>query len=155
MFQNNSSFSRDIQSNHFADYQSVLNNFNQIKNATFFINYTNLSNNDLIVISNIIFDSIDKLDLMSLHFIKKNREKLSESLVKKFEKMEREHLLLIEKIGEFNNIVEAFTIFNKTANTQNNFTCVHIISKYKFVLYQIIGTIKRLIAYADILKERL
>lgn len=143
-------FQSTRQSNHFADYELVLNNFNQIKHAHFFINYTTISPNDLIILSNIIFDSIDKLDNMSLHFIKKNREKLSDSLCRKFEKMEREHYFLMEKIGEFNQIHKTIM---ESQISPNNYSNLFIITKYKFILYQIIGTIKRLIAYADILKE--
>lgn len=149
----NNNHSRDAQLNHFSDYQLVLNNFNQIKQAHFFINYSNILPNDLIILNNILFDSIEKLDLMSLHFIKKNREKLSESLNNKFENMEKLHYLLMENICEFNQINK--TILESQINTPNNYSYLYIISKYKLILYQIIGNIKRLIAYADILKERL
>lgn len=157
-----SSTSSVVKVNPFDVYNTVLTNFTSIKNLACFSNYTAIPPNDLITISNITMDCVDKLSEMSILFIKKIHDSnVSVSTIEKLHEMKKIHDELIGYINKFNlissNISDRFTEI--CANNLNqeaiNYIYYDIINRHKLIVFQIFDSIKRINIYIGLVKDKI
>jgi hypothetical protein len=146
----------------FDTYNTINTQFTSIKNLQSFINYTIIPANDLIVISNIIIDSLDKLSELSVFYIKKcNDSTISISTIDKLQKMNEIHNDLLKQIYRFNEISIDVTngckdiIHYNSSQDLANYINYNIVNRNKLVLMQIFDSIKKLNSYAVLVKDKL
>ena len=148
--------------NPFDIYNTVQANFTSIKNLACFVNYTMIAPNDLITISNITLDCVDKLGEMSVLFVKKtNDSSISVSTIEKLQRMKEIHDEMINHINKFNlissNISDRFTEIcaNNLGQDAVNYIYYDIMNRHKLILYQIFDCIKRLNVYVTLVKDKI
>ena len=146
----------------FDIYNTINTQFISIKNLQSFTNYTIIPAADLIVISNIIIDSLDKLSELSVFYIKKSHDSsISISTIDKLQKMNELHNDLLKQIYRFNEISIDVTngckdiIHYNSSQDLANYINYNIINRNKLVLMQIFDSIKRLNSYAILVKDKL
>ena len=151
-----------VKVNPFEIYNTVQINFTSIKNLVCFANYTMINPADLITISNITLDCVDKLGEMSVLFVKKiNDSTISVSTIEKLQRMKEIHDEMINYINKFNlissNISDRYTEI--CANNLNqdaiNYIYYDIMNRHKLILYQIFDCIKRLNVYVTLVKDKI
>ena len=155
-------FSTVVKPNPFDTYNNILDQFKSIKNLNSFINYTAIAPTDLITISNITFECVDKLGDLSAFYVKKiNDSTISVSTSEKLQRMYDVHNELLSYIYKFNlisaNISDRFTEI--CANNLNqdaiNYIYYDIINRHKLLLHQIFDSIKKLNVYVVIVKDKI
>ena len=146
----------------FDIYTTIQAQLQTIKNLQAFTNFTQLSPNELITISNTTLDCVEKLGEVSSFFIKKlNDTTLSTTTVDKLFKMFEEHNDLLKLIYKFNLISSDISNNYKDifANNMNqdiiNFVFYDIINRNKLIILQIFESIKKLNVYSSLLKDKL
>jgi hypothetical protein len=154
-------FSISTKINPFETYNNISTQFQTIKSLNSFNTYTVIPTNDLISISNIIMEAVDKLSEISIFYIKKLNESISNNLLIQFQEMFKYHNCLLDKIFEFNKI--SADILDGMQNTFSlklppeivNYINYDIINRYKLIIIQIINYIKKLNAYVSLVKDKL
>jgi hypothetical protein len=151
-----------VKVNPFEIYNTIQTNFTSIKNLTCFVNYTMIPPTDLITISNVTLDCVDKLGEMSVLFVKKiNDSSISVSTIEKLQRMKEIHDEMINHINKFNlissNISDRYTEI--CANNLNqdaiNYIYYDIVNRHKLILYQIFDCIKRINVYVTLVKDKI
>ena len=157
-----SSVSTVIKENPFEIYNHVQTQFLTIKNLNSFQTYTIISSNDLIIISNILTDCVDQLgDVSALYISKINNSNISVLTVDQLQKMHQLHNELIETIKKFNlislDITNNIKEIHRTNYTQDiiNYTHWDIINRYKFIILEIIDSVKKLNVYVELVKNKI
>ena len=141
-------------------YNYIYQQFITIKNSNSFNTYTIISPSDLILISNIIMECIDKLgDLSSIYINKLNNSNISSINMTYLTKMSSIHDNLFDKIYKFNNISSDILIGLKEINDKKlnqdtiNYIYYDIINRYKLIIYQIFNLLKSIISYITLTKD--
>jgi hypothetical protein len=142
----------------FDTYNTVQTQYQNIKNLNCFNTFTAIPTNDLMTISNINIDSVDKLSEISVFYIKKLSEPLNNNLIIQLEEMIKYHNMLLEKIYEFNKISQnilkgvqdIFTL--KLSQDVANYIYFDNINRYKLIIVQIINLIKQLNVFVGLIK---
>ena len=155
-------FSSAVKPNPFDVYTNVNEHFKSIKNLNSFVNYTVIAPADLITLSNITFECVDKLGDLSAFYIKKiNDSSISVSTADKLQRMYDVHNELLAYIYKFNlisaNISDRFTeiLTNNLNQDAINFIYYDIINRHKLLIHQIFDSIKKLNIYVGIVKDKL
>lgn len=155
-------FSNASKVNHFDVYNYVQEQFTSIKNLGSFVNYTSILPADLITISNITFECVDKLGDLSAIYVKKiNDSCISVSTSEKLQRMYDVHNELLGYIYKFNlissNISDRFTEIS--ANNLNQeaigFINYDIINRHTLTIHMILDSIKKLNVYVAIMKDKI
>ena len=116
-----SSINLNRTNNHNDIYNYIYQQFITIKNSNSFNTYTIISPSDLILISNIIMECIDKLgDLSTIYINKLNNSNISSINMTYLTKMLSIHDNLFEKIYTFNNISSDILNGLKEINEKKN-----------------------------------
>jgi hypothetical protein len=149
-----------INLNYLDIYYYIYQQFITIKNSNSFNTYTLIPPTDLLIISNVIIDCIDKMgDLSSIYINKLNNTNISSANLIYLNKIVNIHDELLEKIYNFNNISsdilnELKEISDKKLNQETiNYIYYNIINRYKLMIYQIFNLLKILIAYVILIKD--
>lgn len=128
-----------------------------IKNISSFSNYSIISPSDLISISNIIFDCVEKLSDTSALYIKKlNDSNISSKNINNLHEMYCLHNELLERLYKFNTISSDISekskeIFDINSNKDViNYIYYDIINRSKLIIFQIIESIKKLSIYSEL-----
>ena len=155
-------FASSVKVNSFTTYNHVETQFISIKNLNSFQNYTIISSNDLITISNIVSGCVDQLGDISAFYISKiNNSKLSVHTVDQLQKMLQLHDDLIDNINKFGSISLDITNNVKEIHKNNfnqeivNYIYWDIISRYKLVIIKILEILKKLMVYIDLVKNEI
>jgi hypothetical protein len=151
------------QKSHSLDtYSFVLTKFNEIKSIDSFTNFSQIHGQDLITISNISFDCLDKLaDVSGFIERKLNDSNLNETVLGQLNKLDNLNNLLHEQIYLFNNISHDITIVIKDITVQShcqeviNYINFDLITKYKQIIFKIFNIIKKINIYVELLKPKL
>jgi hypothetical protein len=151
-----------VKVNHFEYYNYVENQFISIKNQNSFQNYTIISSNDLIIISNIITECVENLGNLSAFYVSKiNNSKLSVHTVDQLQKMLQLHDDLINNINKFGSISLDITSNLKEIHKNNfsqdiiNYIYWDIISRHKLIVIKILEIIRKLLVYVDLVKNEI
>ena len=155
-------FSTTVKPSPFDMYNNILEQFKSIKNLNSFVNYTAIAPADLITISNITFDVVDKLGDLSAFYVKKiNDSTISVSTSEKLQRMYDVHNELLGYIYKFNlisaNISDRFTEIctNNLNQDAINYIYYDIINRHKLIVYQIFDSIKRINIYVGLVKDKI
>ena len=150
------------KTNYFDVYNYIQTQFTSIKNLNAFKTFTVIPTNDLITISNILMDCVERLGDISAFYIKKtNDQNISVATVDQLQKMYQIHNELIILISKFTLI--SSDILNSMKDIyQNNFgqdtinyIYWDIINRYKLLIFEIIDCIKKLNVYVELIKNKL
>jgi len=151
-----------VKVNPFDYYNHVETQFISIKNLSSFQNYTIISSNDLIIMSNIINNCVENLgDISALYVSKINNSKISVHTVDQLQKMLLLHDDLIDNITKFSSISLDITNNLKEINKNNfnqeiiNYIYWDIISRHKLIVIKVLETIKKLLVYVDLVKNEI
>jgi len=152
-----------VQKSHSLDtYGFVITQFNSIKSTGSFVNFSQISGQDLISICNISFDCLDKLSEVSAFIERKqNDPNLNSITLTQLIKLEKLHEELHNQIYSFNEIVHDITTQVKEMATNNlnaeiiNYINFNLVNKYKQIIYKIFNVIKKINVYVEILKPKL
>ena len=152
-----------VQKSHSLDtYGFVITQFNSIKSTGSFVNFSQISGQDLISICNISFDCLDKLSEVSAFIERKqNDPNLNSITLTQLIKLEKLHEELHNQIYSFNEIVHDITTQVKEMATNNlnaeiiNYINFNLVNKYKQIIYKIFNVIKKINFYVEILKPKL
>ena len=146
----------------FETYNTVQEQFQIIRNLNSFNTYTCPSTDDLMLISNITIDCVDKLSEISSFYIKKAYDAtISMSTIDKVHKMNDIHNELLNNIYKFNlissDVTERFIdIFTKNLSQDViNFIYYDIINRYKMIIFQIFDSINKLNIYVGFVKDKI
>jgi hypothetical protein len=141
-------------------YNYIYQQFITIKNSNSFNTYTLIPPSDLILISNIIMECVDKMgDLSSLYINKLNNSQISNINISHLNKIITLHDELFKQIYNFNNIscdiLNGLKEINDKKFNQDTIYCVYydIINRYKLIIYQIFNLIKSLITHIILIKD--
>jgi len=155
-------FACSVNVNPFDYYNHVETQFISIKNLSSFQNYTIISSNDLIIMSNIINNCVENLgDISALYVSKINNSKISVHTVDQLQKMLLLHDDLIDNITKFSSISLDITNNLKEINKNNfnqeiiNYIYWDIISRHKLIVIKVLETIKKLLVYVDLVKNEI
>ena len=155
-----SSININRTNNHNDIYNYIYQQFITIKNSNSFNTYTIISPSDLILISNIIMECIDKLgDLSTIYINKLNNSNILSINITYLTKMLSIHDDLFNKIYTFNNIssdiLNGLKEINEKKITQDNINYLYydIINRYKLIIYQIFNLLKNIISYSTLTKN--
>lgn len=148
--------------NPFDVYNHIQTQFNTIKNCNAFTNYSIIPPNELIGISNITLDCVEKLSEVSSLYIKKMHDStLSVVTIEQLGKMLDIHNELLEKLYKFNGIscdisnnMKDIGQYNFNQDIQN-YMNYDVINRHKLLILQIIDTIKRINVYVELVKNKL
>jgi len=142
-------------------YNTILTQFQTIKNSTFFINYTMIPPGELVSISNIISDSIERLgELSSLYIKKHNDSAISISTIEKIKCMYDLHNELLSHLYNFGKlssyVVEGMKDISMSNSIADFTSYIHydFINRHKLIILQIFDTIKKINVYCTILKDK-
>jgi hypothetical protein len=151
-----------VKVNPFATYNHVETQFISIKNLNSFQNYTMISSNDLITMSNIISECVENLGDISVFYINKtNNSTISVHTVDQLQKMYQLHNELIDSINKFSSISLDITNnikeIHKNSFTQEivNYIYWDIISRHKLIVVKILEILKKLMVYIDLVKNEI
>lgn len=154
--------SSSVKVNPFDYYNHVETQFISIKNLNSFQNYTMISSNDLITISNIVTNCVENLgDISALYISKINNSKISVHTVDQLQKMLLLHDDLIDNINKFSSISLDITNnikeIHKNSFTQEivNYIYWDIISRNKLIVIKVLETLKKLSVYVDLVKNEI
>jgi hypothetical protein len=148
--------------NQFDIYNLIQTRFNTIKTNNSFVNYSIISPNELISISNMTLDCVDRLSEISSLLIKKMYDSsLSCVTYEQIINMFAIHNELLDKLYKFNGI--SYDITNnikdigqyKFNQEIQNYMYYDVINRYKLLVFQIIDTIKRINVYVDLIKIKI
>ncbi len=146
----------------FDVYNHIQSQFISIKNLNAFTTYTAIPANDLITISNITMDCVERLGDVSALYIKKTHDSnISVVTVDQLQKMHQTHNELISTIKKFNLISSDITNSMKDIYQNNfsqdaiNYMYWDIINRYKLLIFEIIDTIKKLNVYVELVKNKI
>ena len=141
-------------------YNTILVQFQTIKNSKSFINYTLILPTELLSISNIVLDTIEKLSELSSLYIKKHNEfTISVSTLDKIKCMYELHNELLVHIYNFAKISSCVVDGMKDISMINgivdftSYIYYDIINRHKLIILQIFDTIKKINVYCTILKD--
>ncbi len=156
------SVSTTVKTNPFEVYNHIQTQFTSIKNLNAFNTYTIIPANDLITISNIVMDCVERLgDISALYIKKTNDSNISVVTIDQLQKMHQTHNELITTIKKFNLISSDITDSMKDI-FQNNFSqdavsymYWDIINRYKLLIFEIIDSIKKLNVYVELVKNKI
>lgn len=152
------SISASIKTNQFDVYNYIQTQFTIIKNLNAFTTYSIIPGKDLITISNIIMDCIEKLgDTSALYIRKINDVNISSITIDQLQKMQQTHDELIITIKKFNIISSDITYVYQNDYSQDAINHMHwdIINRYKMLIFEIIDLIKRLNVYVELVKNKI
>jgi len=151
-----------VKVNPFDYYNHVETQFISIKNLSSFQNYTIISSNDLIIMSNIINNCVENLgDISALYVSKINNSKISVHTVDQLQKMLLLHDDLIDNITKFSSISLDITTNLKEIQKNNfnqeiiNYIYWDIISRHKLIVVKVLEIIKKLLVYVDLVKNEI
>lgn len=151
-----------VKPNPFEHYNTTLGQFQNIKNIPSFTNYTIILPADLLTISNITNDCIDKLSEISILYIKKQYDStISVSTIEKLKIMYELHNELLGFIYNFNKISSDVVDGLKDVSQYNmnqelvNYIYYDIINRYKLIILKICETIKRLNVFVGLVKDKI
>lgn len=152
-----------VQNSHSLDtYNFVLTKFNEIRSIDIFTNFNQIQGQDLVTISNISFDCLDKLSNISGFIERKlNDSNLNETVLGQLNKLDNLNNLLHEQIYLFNHIYHDTTLLVKDITNQShsqeviNYINFDLITKYKQIIYKIFSIIKKINIYVELLKPKL
>lgn len=151
-----------IQENYFEVYNFIEKQFTNIKSHNSFMNYTNISPTDLVSISNITLECVEKLGSVSPFLIKKmNDSSISLLTIEKLTKLFEIHNELLHYLYAFNRISEDIynnlKDMNQITFTQEllNYMYYDIINRYKLIILKIIDSIKRINIYVELVKNKI
>ena len=154
--------SSSVKVNPFDYYNHVETQFISIKNLNSFQNYTMISSNDLITMSNIISECVENLGDISVFYINKtNNSTISVHTVDQLQKMYQLHNELIDSINKFSMISLDITNNLKEINKNNfnqemiNYIYWDIVSRHKLIILKILELIKKLYVYVDLVKKEI
>ena len=154
--------SSSVKVNPFDYYNHVETQFISIKNLNSFQNYTMISSNDLITMSNIISECVENLGDISVFYINKtNNSTISVHTVDQLQKMYQLHNELIDSINKFSSISLDITNnikeIHKNSFTQEivNYIYWDIISRHKLIVVKILEILKKLMVYIDLVKNEI
>jgi hypothetical protein len=154
--------SSSVKINPFDYYNHVETQFISIKNLNSFQNYTMISSNDLITMSNIISECVENLGDISVFYINKtNNSTISVHTVDQLQKMYQLHNELIDSINKFSSISLDITNnikeIHKNSFTQEivNYIYWDIISRHKLIVVKILEILKKLMVYIDLVKNEI
>ena len=154
--------SSSVKVNPFDYYNHVETQFISIKNLNSFQNYTLISSNDLITMSNIISECVENLGDISVFYINKtNNSTISVHTVDQLQKMYQLHNELIDSINKFSMISLDITNNLKEINKNNfnqemiNYIYWDIVSRHKLIILKILELIKKLYVYVDLVKKEI
>jgi len=155
-------FASSVKINPFDYYNHVETQFISIKNLNSFQNYTIISSNDLIVMSNIITECVENLGNLSAFYISKiNNSKISVHTVDQLQKMLLLHDDLIDNINKFSSISLDITNNLKEIHKNNfnqemvNYIYWDIISRHKLIVIKILEILKKIMVYVDFVKNEI
>jgi hypothetical protein len=159
MFNNN--FNLIQRPNPLDTYSYIENQFINIKNLHSLINYTLIPSNDLVNITNVITDCLDKLSTISAIYIKKlNDNTLNKQIIKIINKMISIHDNLVHKINDFGMLSKDLVsglkeiVEKKFCQDIINYIYYDIINRYKLIIMSIFEQLKKLSVYTSIVKEK-
>jgi len=151
-----------VKVNPFDYYNHVETQIISIKNLSSFQNYTIISSNDLVIMSNIINNCVENLgDISALYVSKINNSKISVHTVDQLQKMLLLHDDLIDNITKFSSISLDITNNLKEIHKNNfnqeiiNYIYWDIISRHKLIVVKVLETIKKLLVYVDLVKNEI
>lgn len=154
--------SSNIKPNQFEVYNVVQTNFINIKNLNCFNVFTIIPPSELLNISNVTLDSVDKLSDISAILVKKiNDSSLSVVTNEILTKMQIVHNELLDRLAKFNlislDISDNYKIICQTNLNQEaiNYMYYDIINRYKLIIIQILDCIKRLNVYVSLIKDKI
>jgi hypothetical protein len=146
----------------FDVYNVIQTQFNTIKMFDYFVNYLIIPPIELINISNMTLNCVDKLgDISALYIRKIHDSTLSVITTKELSKMFEIHNELLDKLYKFNGI--SVDICNNMKNIEQygfnqyiqNYMHYDIINRYKLLILQIIDIIKRINVYVELIKDKI
>jgi len=142
-------------------YSTIMTQFQSIKNSNSFINYVMIPPTELLSISNIVADSIDRLsELSSLYVRKHNDSTISVSTIEKMKSMYDLHNELLGHLYNFAKISSYVVdgmkdISSNSMNAEfNSYIYYDIVNRHKLIILQIFDTIKKINVYCMILKDK-
>lgn len=148
--------------NPFDVYNHIQSQFISIKNLNAFTTYSVIPAGDLITISNITMDCVERLGDVSALFIKKTHDSnIAVVTVDQLQRMHQTHNDLISTIKKFNLISSDITNSMKDIYQNNfsqdaiNYIYWDIINRYKLLIFEIIDTIKKLNVYVELVKNKI
>lgn len=152
-----------VNKSHSLDtYNYVLTQITSIKSIGSFTNFSQISGQDLISISNITFDCLDKLSEVSVFIERKLSDvNLNELTLAQLAKMSDLDTQIYEQINLFNRITHDSALLAKdtAVGTMNqdviNYINFDIINKYKQIIFKIIMLLKKINVYVEILKPKI
>ncbi len=154
--------SNSVKVHPFEYYNHIETQFISIKNLNSFQNYTIISSNDLIVMSNIITECVENLGNLSAFYISKiNNSKISVHTVDQLQKMLLLHDDLIDNINKFSSISLDITNNLKEIHKNNfnqemvNYIYWDIISRHKLIVIKVLEILKKLMVYVDLVKNEI
>lgn len=154
--------SNSVKVNPFDYYNHVETQFISIKNLNSFQNYTIISSNDLITMSNVVSTCVENLGDMSAFYISKiNNSKISVHTVDQLQKMLQLHDDLIDNINKFGSISLDIASNVKEIHKNNfnqeivNYIYWDIINRHKLNIIKILEILKKLMVYIDLVKNEI
>jgi len=143
-------------------YNFVSTQFASIKSIGSFTNFSQISGQDLITISNVTFDCLDKLSEVSSFIERKLTDvNLNELALGQIAKMSDLNNKLHEQIYLFNCITHDVALLAKdtAGGTMSqdviNYINFDIINKYKQIVFKILTLIKKINVYVELLKPKI
>ncbi len=163
MFSTVSSSSMSISKpNPFDVYPHIATQYTNIKGLSSFTNYTQLSPTDLITITNINLDIMERMSDVSAFFIKKLTDpSISTSVNDKLVRMFELHNDLLKLIIQFNSIsTETANAIQDISTHQYSqdvvgYTYYDVVNRHKMMIMMMMDCIKKLNIYNSILKDKL
>ena len=142
-------------------YNTIMVQFQTIKNSNSFINYTMIPPSELLSISNSVADTIEKLSELSSLYVKKHNENtISVSTLEKMKSMYELHNELLAHVYNFAKISSYVVEGIKDISMSNGITdftsyiYYDIVNRHKLIILQIFDTIKKINVYCMILKDK-
>lgn len=152
-----------IQKAHCFDvYTFVFSQYDKIKTTNSFNNFSQISGQELIAISNTTMECLEKLSEVSVFIERKmNDTNLNYIIISQLNRLDNLHNDLLDEIYFFNQISNDVTILVKEISTLNytpdtiNYLYFNIINKYKQLIFKIFNIIKKINVYVELLKLKL
>lgn len=149
----------------FEIYLHILSQIQNISTLDGFKQYTILQPQEFMTISEILVTSFEKLSNLSEFFVKKTNDvSVSTALCERLQRMEKLHHELINLLRQFSHITKELSdkIFQLTEMRPDidktevtGYAYFDIIHRYRIQISYIEDVIKRINAYANLLKDKL
>ena len=151
-----------IHKSHCFDiYTFVFSQYSKIKTTKSFTSFSQISSEELILISNTTMECLEKLSEVSAFIERKiNDTALNSIIISQLNKLDNFHNNLLDEIYSFNQISNDVTILIKEISTLNytpdtiNYLYFNIINKYKQLLLKIFNSIIKINVYLELLKSK-